>query len=255
MENIGETLRKTRTAKGISYEEIEKNTKIRRRYLEALENEEWGIFPGNVYLRGFMKTYCRYLGLDETEALIALDNVLIPRPEAQPLPEKIELPGYPRRKTAIFLGIIAVILLLASHYVYQNYYNKEPVIGSKTPPQQNVEPAPGPVDTTVTEPANQPPEPSPAPPVIESISLRIRVIENRCWVRVTDGRNIIYEGTLQKGEEKVFSNLNQVTFTLGNARDTEVYLNDQNLGALSIAGEVVTKRYVLENNEIKELKP
>jgi cytoskeleton protein RodZ len=67
---IGETLRQTRLAAGIQLDEVERTIRIRIRYLDALENEEWGVLPGDAYLRGFLRTYADYLGLDG-EAMVA----------------------------------------------------------------------------------------------------------------------------------------------------------------------------------------
>ncbi len=64
---IGATLRKARQDIGATLDEVEYETKIRKRYLEALEREDYGDLPGAVYARGFLKTYANYLGLDGDE--------------------------------------------------------------------------------------------------------------------------------------------------------------------------------------------
>jgi transcriptional regulator with XRE-family HTH domain len=61
---IGDVLRKARRDLGLSHEDAEEATRIRRRYLEALERDDYGALPGAVYARGFLKTYGDYLGLD-----------------------------------------------------------------------------------------------------------------------------------------------------------------------------------------------
>lgn len=64
MEEIGRQLRAAREARGISVEQAEEETKIRRKYLEALETGTKSDLPGEVYLKGFLRTYGNYLGLD-----------------------------------------------------------------------------------------------------------------------------------------------------------------------------------------------
>jgi cytoskeleton protein RodZ len=54
MKELGEFLKKTREEKGISLKDIQDRTKIRSRYLEAIEKGEFQIVPGEVYLRGFL---------------------------------------------------------------------------------------------------------------------------------------------------------------------------------------------------------
>jgi cytoskeleton protein RodZ len=61
---IGETLREARVRKRIDLSEVEAATKIRVRYLRALENDEWDVLPGGAYTRSFIRTYAGYLGLD-----------------------------------------------------------------------------------------------------------------------------------------------------------------------------------------------
>ena len=61
---IGETLREARIRRRIDLGEVESATKIRVRYLRALENEEWDVLPGGAYTRSFIRTYAGYLGLD-----------------------------------------------------------------------------------------------------------------------------------------------------------------------------------------------
>src|SRR3974390_1560769 len=64
MTEIGETLRDARMRERIDISEIEAKTKIRAKYLRALENEEWDLLPGPIYVKSFLKTYGDCLGLD-----------------------------------------------------------------------------------------------------------------------------------------------------------------------------------------------
>ncbi|MFL5821823.1 MAG: helix-turn-helix domain-containing protein [Solirubrobacteraceae bacterium] len=64
MADIGSTLREARMRSRIDITEVEKATKIRTKYLRALENEEWDLLPGPVYVKSFLRTYGDYLGLD-----------------------------------------------------------------------------------------------------------------------------------------------------------------------------------------------
>ncbi|MFA6807806.1 MAG: helix-turn-helix domain-containing protein, partial [Eubacteriales bacterium] len=63
MAGEGEILRKTREEKGWSYEDVENNIKIRKLYLQALEEENYSILPGKTYTKGFLRTYSKFLGL------------------------------------------------------------------------------------------------------------------------------------------------------------------------------------------------
>jgi hypothetical protein len=64
MPEIGETLRETRMRRRIDMTEVEAATKIRAKYLRALENEEWDLLPGPVFVKTFLRTYAEFLDLD-----------------------------------------------------------------------------------------------------------------------------------------------------------------------------------------------
>ena len=64
MPEIGEMLREARMRKRIDMTEVESATKIRGKYLRALENEEWDLLPGPTFVKTFLRTYAEYLGLD-----------------------------------------------------------------------------------------------------------------------------------------------------------------------------------------------
>jgi cytoskeletal protein RodZ len=64
MPDIGSTLREARMRARIDISEIETETKIRAKYLRALENEEWDLLPGPTYVKSFLRTYADALGLD-----------------------------------------------------------------------------------------------------------------------------------------------------------------------------------------------
>src|SRR3954469_9378872 len=64
MPEIGQTLREARMRARIDISEVEAETKIRAKYLRALENEEWNLLPGSTYVKSFLRSYADALGLD-----------------------------------------------------------------------------------------------------------------------------------------------------------------------------------------------
>jgi hypothetical protein len=75
MANLGELLIQAREEQGLTLEDAERDTRIARRYLEALESEAFDVIPAPVYARGFLRSYSQYLGLDPQEVL-----TLFPQP-------------------------------------------------------------------------------------------------------------------------------------------------------------------------------
>ncbi len=64
MPEIGATLREARMRAKLDVTEVEAHTKIRAKYLRALENEEWNLLPGSTFVKTFLRTYAEFLGLD-----------------------------------------------------------------------------------------------------------------------------------------------------------------------------------------------
>ena len=69
MGELGSLLTRAREARGLTLEDAERDTRISRRYLQALEAEQFEVIPAPVYARGFLRSYSQYLGLDPQEAL------------------------------------------------------------------------------------------------------------------------------------------------------------------------------------------
>jgi cytoskeleton protein RodZ len=84
MPEIGDQLRETRMRNRIDISEVEAATKIRAKYLRALENEEWDLLPGPTFVKTFLRTYADYLGLDARN-LVEQYRARYERPAAQDL--------------------------------------------------------------------------------------------------------------------------------------------------------------------------
>ena len=83
MESIGEKLRLAREQHTYTLEQVARDTNVSRRFLQALEDEDFSVFPGETYAMGFLRTYAEYLGLDADELIGLFRNLQI---QEQPLP-------------------------------------------------------------------------------------------------------------------------------------------------------------------------
>jgi hypothetical protein len=72
MLELGTSLSQARLARGFTLEEVERSTRISKRFLIALEEHDYSVFPAPVYARGFLRIYCRFLGIDPEEQLSQL---------------------------------------------------------------------------------------------------------------------------------------------------------------------------------------
>ncbi|HYB24685.1 MAG TPA: helix-turn-helix domain-containing protein [Solirubrobacteraceae bacterium] len=91
MPEIGATLREARMRERIDVSEIEAKTKIRAKYLRALENEEWSLLPGPTFVKSFLRTYAQALGLDG-KALVEEYRLNHERPSEGPLEPIVSAP-------------------------------------------------------------------------------------------------------------------------------------------------------------------
>jgi cytoskeletal protein RodZ len=115
---LGETLQRARTAKGITIEDAERVTRIPRKYLEALELENFGILPAPVYARGFLRSYAGYLGLEPKELLPWFPVGHVEEPALDPLPEVSE-PRTWNLNGLIAMGVVgALILIVVALYTF-----------------------------------------------------------------------------------------------------------------------------------------
>jgi hypothetical protein len=95
---IGPVLREARLRQGKSIEEASRETRIRAEYLQALERESYDAFVGDVYIRGFLRSYSAYLGLDADRVLVAFNEHFGQPSPTLPAP----VPGPPKgEKTAL----------------------------------------------------------------------------------------------------------------------------------------------------------
>lgn len=148
-QSLGSLLRERREAMGASLAEVETATKIRQKYLSAIESDEWPQLPGEVVGRGFLRNYATYLGLDGTEMIerrraIAdpkLSNALADTSAGSALPPMREIDYRPKDvglrdepqgieerppvRLGPFLAVVSAVALLAAlWWAYTNYGNE-----------------------------------------------------------------------------------------------------------------------------------
>lgn len=110
MKEIGAKYRQAREEKNLTIESIAEQTKIQKRFLRAIEEGSWDIIPGEVYLRGFLRTYADILDMDAREILSIYDHQ---REEEARLEEELIEPPKPKNHL-LWGGLIALIILVGA---------------------------------------------------------------------------------------------------------------------------------------------
>ncbi len=188
MADIGSLLRETRIRNKIDITTVEESTKIRAKYLRALENEEWVVLPGPTYVKTFLRTYAQFLGLDP-HLLVDEYSARFEEPEhlevaaftrRRRIPEQARRVGPPRRGIAAAVVVVAFIAFLFVLGI-TGEEDQKGGSGAAAPatqtPSQPERPASGPAATGPREAQRRP------------RSVRLEIIPARnVWVCVVDAR-------------------------------------------------------------------
>lgn len=233
---IGDALREARERQGRLVEEASQATRVRSDYLHALENERFEVLGGDVYAKGFLRTYARWLGLDP-EPLVELYRTEVQQEGYDPH-ALVEHPvaTSPRTFAPTWLVWVAVAgaVLLVTLLVGG-------LFGSRTP-EPAIEPLPRaeappttvePPEVVVPEP-EPPPSPSPTPTGVNLVLL----LEEPSWMRVRIRGRSVFEGLVPAGETKEFQAPERVDLRLGNAGGVRLMLNGRDLGSPGARGRV-----------------
>lgn len=154
MPELGKTLSQARLARGLTLLDVERDTRISRRYLDALEREDFAVFPAPVYQRAFLRTYAQYLGLDANELLRLFPQKGQDSVQLQALPEVKTPPVGAVPFNWILTGGVLVALLVAAIFVFRMGRGDAPPPLPDTRPQANLQGgAPG---DTAAEPVTTP---------------------------------------------------------------------------------------------------
>lgn len=218
MSDLGDVLRAARTQRGYTLDDVQEITKIRKRYLEAIETGDYKVLPGSFYVRAFVKTYAETVGLDAEEVLrlyqqdlpkVADPDTVSVQPQIKPGRRSVQHSDRWGKAAVSLLMWAFPILIAVVIYVY--------VSNNNDPDGNELEPSTPPISTGTAPIAPSPtatnsplptvsatPSPSPSPAVAMTFKEkrgRVQyyeitpdtghklelVISDRCWVEVRNG--------------------------------------------------------------------
>ncbi len=242
---VGDLLRAERERQNLTVKDIEKATSIRAIYIQAIEDGKYDVLPGEVYLKGFIRNYASFLGLNPQQALDVYRESLAPQPPqpTQPaapasgpsaMPPKVEAGREEEKSGSLgrWLIILVVLAVIAgAAWAVFNHINQPPAPQPK-PPQVKVQPPPAPAPAKTAAPV-----PAARPIVV------VAKYTADCWTRVTaDGREL-YEGIPRVGETFTWNADQTMTVHLGNAAGVDLTYNGQPQGRLGGDGDVISKTF------------
>jgi cytoskeleton protein RodZ len=268
MGSFGENLRREREMRSVTLEEISDATKISLRALQALEAEEFTKLPGGIFNRSFVRTYARYLGLDE-------DKVMTEYLAVCPKSEDVDLKHFNPVKAASqketprgrLMALTLALTLLAAGYALYSYSRQR----LATPPREAssagsaspsvLPPAPGTgAPSTSTEgpdklaPGQTGPTPaksagSPAAPAGGTALLLQVAATERAWVAVDADGKPAFQRILNPHDIQTVKATTSFDFVTGNAQGVILTLNGETLKPLGQRGEF--KKLHLTRDDVK----
>lgn len=205
MSELGQLLKKSRLEQGISLDQLQETTKIRKRYLEAIEVGDYKALPGNFYVRAFIKSYAEAVGLDPAEVLSMYRNVF-PDTSVGTVTESLSpkrtvtkrSDKWSRFATGVMLvSFFLLIVGLIYYFAYRNHDGtNQSVNGSSAPPltdkiaTQNPGGSPA---GTVEAKAVATPSPTPVQPELKLVRSDERGVD---YYELTNAKTLSLEMTL-----------------------------------------------------------
>jgi cytoskeletal protein RodZ len=275
---IGAVLEKARRERGLSLRDVEDATKIRTRYLEGLEREDFSVLPDAVYVQGFLKTYANFLGLNGDEMARDLRNRRSPRRDLQqpsyeplqsseferPLMSPGGLAGAERRRVSgAAILTVALALLVIAGVIGALYYvgvqssesgapedrQAQPERAEDPPPEQE-QPAP---EQNAPEQRREPAEERAATPsrvqadeeasAAETVSVTLAVADSPAGLTVTVDGTVAADVFAQPGFSQTFVGEVMVTVSTANAGAVEATVDGEELGRLGYYGQPLTREF------------
>jgi transcriptional regulator with XRE-family HTH domain len=280
MASLGENLRREREMRGVTLQEISAATKIGVRFLQALENEDFGRLPGGIFTRSFIRAYAKYLGLDEERVLAEYHLVV-------PAKADLDIAHFPANKPdakqagsrgPVLAVFVAAVLLTGGYLLYR--YTRASTEGGRATPTQGpaaetppaVTPPRGPAtpgadsatsgagitaapgeDRGVAPAAAGPEAPPPVIPEPEGgLVLQVAATE-RAWIAVDADGKMAMQRILAPGEIETLRAKDSFDVTTGNALGVVLTLNGETLRPLGRRGEV--KSIHLTRQDAKRSSP
>ncbi len=215
MFEIGSSLREARLRQGLDFPEVEQATKIRGKYLRALEDEQFDVLPAQTYVKGFLRNYAEYLGLDgqlyvdefNSRYVVGDDDHHHAPPRARRAPTRRAPRVQSRIVLLTLLGIAGVALIVIVAWRSGNSHTPTiPGLQSQQTKQ------------TVTPPPTR---------HLAAVRLSVTAVRGPCWLQVHTGSvsgRIDFQGTLDQGQKQRFA-AKRLWITLDRPENVRIVLN------------------------------
>lgn len=267
---VGQKLQRQRELLGLSLDDVERHTHLRRHYLEALESGQLAGLPSPVQGRGMLKNYSDFLGLDPDPLLLRFAEGLQARLEASQRRQATTKPRASRRRLRLpqpirrlfsaelltglfFIVFLAGFMVWAAIRIFSMRASQEPsptapsiaevLLATVTEPPTPTPPASTPT-VPAAAPAIQQTEENPTEQVASGAESGDTVqvyltIRQRTWMRILVDGKVEFEGRVLPGTAYQYAGEESVEVLAGNGAAVQIFYNQQDLGPMGLFGQVV----------------
>ena len=251
MGSFGERLRREREMRGISLEEIVATTKIGRRLLLALEEEQFDLLPGGIFNKAYVRAYAKCVGINEDEAVAeyleaaqepAPDTRVIAQQHASIYADQPARSGFPL--LPVFILLVVAVAGVGGYQLYRQHQREREQKAANNVSEQATNSTSGSAEasanrTPTVSPSSAPSAPPATSPPVANVSrvaagstgatggafeVTIRP-KDRAWVSVKADGKYVVRGILKAPDVKTIHATNEVVFYTGNAGEVALAFN------------------------------
>lgn len=232
-ESFGEYLKREREYRHITLDEVSQATKIRKYYLDAIERDEYNLLPGDSYLKGFVRSYAKYIGIDPDDTVLRLESYLKQfETKKTPLPVKRSIMTKSSR-VYVIIAIAGILVIVALAGIVR----KGKKIEVKKEYKKIEMPQTGKTLAAVKSEEGQKSSP-PGEQKEQQLWLHIKAKE-KTWIMVKRDNEKPFDVILWGGDVANWYAEERFSLRIGNADGVEITFNGIPLKNLGSRGEVV----------------
>jgi cytoskeleton protein RodZ len=219
--SLGAQLRRARESQNLSLRDVSDQTRISRRYLEAIEADDYKNLPGGIFNRSFVKAFAKTVGLPEADAIRAYERTARAQgetPDDVPTsrqPSRIYTDGEPTRSPLVTIGLSMLILAVIVLGVFGllHWKNRNEQRTEQTATNQPV----GNANNQTSAPVNQP-TPTPTLAVAQGLNVQVKAKGQEVWLRTKVDAQPSTDGTLAADEVKELKATDTVSLQYSKSR-------------------------------------
>ncbi len=246
--SIGKTLAEARRKAGLTVEQVSNATRVRQTIIREIEQDNFEHCGGDFYARGHIRSIAQAVGVDPKPLLEEFDRQHNPAVTAPKVREVFESEAVrPERRgpnwsaaMAVALAILVIYGIVTQVFTGNAKPREHSTIAAMTPtpslsPMPSATPSDAPRPTASTGGAVVAQIPR------DRVTVRVEIVNGQSWLQAVDSRGEqIFEGTLEQGAARDFTDKKRIKLVVGNAAAVRLIVNGKDLGTPGDEGEVMS---------------